>query len=81
MPKLIRPKNESSTVHGTRGARMPDPGAVGKGETEDRVRDAFSGRPILIPDAAGDLANPMDSDSEAEPDDRIKSGRQKVERS
>jgi hypothetical protein len=62
--------NESH-VHGTRADRMPDPEESKTGETEDRVKDAFLGRPLVIPEARGDLADRAFSDQEAEIDEQI----------
>ncbi|NDF16030.1 hypothetical protein EB061_12055 [bacterium] len=61
----------TSHVHGTRADRMPDPGEAKGGETEDRVKDAFLGRPLVIPEARGDLADRAQADQDAEIDEQL----------
>jgi len=72
-PKEKSPKKkESGTwVRGTKGGEMPDPGEPKLGETEDRVRDAFTGRPVILPEPAGDQADRANADQEAELEERI----------
>jgi hypothetical protein len=64
-------ERESSNVRGTKAGEMPDPNAAKRGETEDRVRDAFSGRPVILPEPKGDLADRAFADQEAELDEQI----------
>ncbi len=68
---------KESDVHGTAGGEMPDPAVQGKGETEDRIKDAFTGRPVLIPEASGDLADRAQADQEAEDENNLDRVRQK----
>ena len=50
---------------------MPNPGESRSGETEERVKDAFLGRPLVIPEARGDLADRAYPDQEAEIDEQV----------
>jgi len=67
-----------SHVHGTRADRMPDPEESRSGETEDRVKDAFLGRPLVIPESSGDLADRAYSDQEAEIEEQVERIRRRV---
>jgi hypothetical protein len=73
-------QDQESKVHGTRAGEMPDPTAPKTGETEDRVRDAFTGRPILLPEPQGDLADRSLVDQEAELDEQIARARMRVKK-
>ena len=66
--KKVEPE---SWVRGTKGGEMPDPDEPKHGETEDRVRDAFTGRPVLVPEPKGDQADRANADQEAELEERI----------
>ena len=78
MEKSDQKKNVPPMVQGTEGAKLPDPSKAGQGETEDRIKDAFQGRPLTIPDTAGDLADRAYPDQEAELDEKIARIRSKV---
>jgi hypothetical protein len=72
MKEQSKKKNaEVSHVHGTRADRMPDAGEAKRGETEDRVKDAFLGRALVIPEARGDLADRAQADQDAEIDEQL----------
>ena len=73
-------KTEESPVHGTVAGEMPDPEASKKGETEDRVRDAFTGRPVILPEPKGDLADRSWVDQEAELDEQIARARLRIKK-
>ncbi len=65
------PEQEKSNIRGTTAGKMPDANAPKRGETEDRARDAFTGRPVILPEPKGDLADRAFADQEAELDEQI----------
>ena len=81
MPKESTQKKSESQIQGTAGARMPDPNRISQGESEERARDAFTGRPLKIQESRGDMADRAYEDSEAELNDQIERIRRKVGKS
>jgi hypothetical protein len=73
-------KTKESQVHGTVAGEMPNPDAPKLGETEDQIRDAFTGRPILLPEPKGDLADRALADQESELDEQIARARMRVKK-